>query len=426
MESNFTFRKTKTSVLLLTLALFLPVLIFAQTKHIVEVSNNKYSPKELQITVGDTVEWKNIQGYHNVNGKTSTFPSNPESFGNALGTGWTYKFVFNVPGKYDYQCDPHVGWGMVGKIEVKDAGGGDDDDKFILTVNFTGMTPHVGQTLWLAVKEKDSGKTVDRKSVTVSTAFTMELTGLEMGHSYWVDFFSDHNKNGIYDAPPADHAWRREVNNVAGNSVIDFAHNTGFTNIEWENMLTVHLMNMNPHVGQTLRLWVVDKETKIVVDSASTLVTADFPLVLYGIVSGKSYNVDFYADHNKNGQYDTPPTDHAWRLNLDNVVADTSLMFMHNTSFTDIFATTPVNQLEFMDVKIFPNPTSGKFYIEKNGVFESPVQVSVFDLTGKIRKNVVIDQNQNSVVDIEQLPSGIYFIDIKYSGKQSRSKLVKY
>ena len=80
MESNFKFRKTKTSVLLLTLALFLPGFIFPQTKHIVEVSNNKYSPKELQITVGDTVEWKNIQGYHNVNGKTSTYPANPERF----------------------------------------------------------------------------------------------------------------------------------------------------------------------------------------------------------------------------------------------------------------------------------------------------------------------------------------------------------
>ena len=400
--------------------------IVAQTKYVVEVSNNKYTPDELLITAGDTVEWKNIQGYHNVNGKTSVFPGNPESFGNGLGSGWTYKFVFNKPGKYDYQCDPHVGFGMTGKIEVKDAGGGDDEDKFILTVNFTGMTPHVGQTLWLKVKEKNSGKEVDRKSVTVSTAFSVIISGLEQGHSYFVDFYADHNKNGGYDAPPADHAWQREINNVTGNVIIDFAHNTNFTDINWVNSLTVHFMGMNPHIGQTLRLWVIDKETKIVIDSATTLVTADFPLVTYGIKSGKSYNIDFYADHNKNGGYDAPPTDHAWRLNLDNVTSDTALMFMHNTSFTDIFTTTANHNMEKVNVHMYPNPTKGKVYIDNGGLFNSDVRVSIFDITGKIRYQSVLSERQLNEIDIEHLPNGIYFIDLQDSGKQSTMKLVKY
>ena len=55
---------------------------------------------------------------HNVDGLQSVFPSNPESFGNDVGLGWTYEFVFNTPGTYDYHCDPHAIYGMVGKIIV--------------------------------------------------------------------------------------------------------------------------------------------------------------------------------------------------------------------------------------------------------------------------------------------------------------------
>ena len=65
-----------------------------------------YSPQFLTIQVGDTVRWTNTQGQHNVDGTTSTFPSNPEGFTSgdpALAT-WTFEFVFTIPGTYDYEC----------------------------------------------------------------------------------------------------------------------------------------------------------------------------------------------------------------------------------------------------------------------------------------------------------------------------------
>ena len=65
----------------------------AQTTHIVTVGDNFFSPAELTIQVGDTVEWQNIQGWHNVNGTQTTFPENPESFGNGTGTNWTFSHV---------------------------------------------------------------------------------------------------------------------------------------------------------------------------------------------------------------------------------------------------------------------------------------------------------------------------------------------
>jgi plastocyanin len=93
----------------------------AQINHTVTVQSNFFAPTSLTITQGDTVTWENLGGFHNVNGSQATYPDNPEGFinGNASGDSWTYSFVFNTPGTYDYQCDPHVGLGMTGQVIVE-------------------------------------------------------------------------------------------------------------------------------------------------------------------------------------------------------------------------------------------------------------------------------------------------------------------
>lgn len=93
--------------------------VLAQSKHFVDVTNNVFTPKELTVQVGDTVVWVNKEGFHNVNATTATYPSNPESFGNSTSQGWTFSHIFLTSGTYDYQCDPHVSVGMVGKVVVE-------------------------------------------------------------------------------------------------------------------------------------------------------------------------------------------------------------------------------------------------------------------------------------------------------------------
>ncbi|MFZ2900150.1 MAG: plastocyanin/azurin family copper-binding protein [Saprospiraceae bacterium] len=90
----------------------------AQTTHNVTVQNHSFNPANLSIQVGDTVRWTNNSGSHNVNGTTATFPSNPESFGNSVGTNWVFTHVFMTAGEYDYQCNPHAAMGMTGEITV--------------------------------------------------------------------------------------------------------------------------------------------------------------------------------------------------------------------------------------------------------------------------------------------------------------------
>lgn len=94
----------------------------AQTVHEVTVQSNFYDPATLTIAPGDIVTWTNLGGFHNVNGSTDAYPDNPEGFsnGSASSAAWTFEYTFDVPGTYQYQCDPHVGFGMVGTVIVQD------------------------------------------------------------------------------------------------------------------------------------------------------------------------------------------------------------------------------------------------------------------------------------------------------------------
>ncbi|MBT6294210.1 MAG: BspA family leucine-rich repeat surface protein [Candidatus Magasanikbacteria bacterium] len=98
---------------------------------VVNVSSNVFTPNNINIEVGQTVQWVNSGGFHNVNGSQDTFAENPESFSNGVASNdnWTFSHTFLVPGVYNYQCDPHAASGMVGTVTVAAAGGdGDGDD----------------------------------------------------------------------------------------------------------------------------------------------------------------------------------------------------------------------------------------------------------------------------------------------------------
>ncbi|MDA0737148.1 MAG: plastocyanin/azurin family copper-binding protein, partial [Bacteroidetes bacterium] len=86
-----------------------------------------YAPATLTINLGDTVNWYNEGGFHNVNAETSTITGedfyNPEAFSSSA-TSQTgaliYSHVFTIPGTYNYDCSigSHALNGMVGSINV--------------------------------------------------------------------------------------------------------------------------------------------------------------------------------------------------------------------------------------------------------------------------------------------------------------------
>ena len=207
-----------------------------------------------------------------------------------------------------------------------------------LTVNFSNMTPHVGQTLFIRVVDKATLKEVVRNTETISADFNLILDfALIPGKSYIVDFFADHNGNGKYDIPPADHAWRMEIDAAASNNQLSFSHNTDFTDIKWPSIFDLNLMSMTPHLNQLLELALIQADNNDEIDRVriESISSADFSVRFSGLEDGKNYKVIFYSDHNGNGIYDAPPADHAWELNFT-YTEGLSENFTHNTNFTNI------------------------------------------------------------------------------------------
>ncbi len=214
-----------------------------------------------------------------------------------------------------------------------------------LVLNFKDMTPHIGQKIELRIVDKadesEAGRSM-RPSVP-GAEFSIALNALEIGHSYWIDFYADLSGNGRYDAPPADHAWRLEVNNVQDHVTLDFTHNVNLTDIMWPadglHDFTLRLNDMTPHVGQLFELRIVDRDSdeEVARRSIPEIQNAVFEVNIAAILSNEgNYHVDFYADLSGNGSYDAPPADHAWRLDINGVEDDVTLDFTHNVNLTDI------------------------------------------------------------------------------------------
>ncbi len=208
-----------------------------------------------------------------------------------------------------------------------------------VTIHFTGMSPHLNQNLYLRVVDKGTLKETGRTMQQITTAdFDVVLDAVTAGRSYFIDFFADFNSNGLYDTPPADHAWRLELDNAAGNDELNFSHNTNFTDIKWVYMFTMNFTGMTPHVGQMLELRVEDNLTNKEVDRIKipSIASPDFTVQIPGLKLNTEYKAEFYADLNGNGIYDSPPTDHAWRVDFTDDSGDETIDFSHNTNFTDI------------------------------------------------------------------------------------------
>lgn len=90
--------------------------------HTVRVHGTEFTPDELTIQVGETVEWVFEGGGHNV--FVSEAPEESDWDGTeGTGThpqGHVHKYRFTVPGTYEYNCSPHSHLGMEGTIIVED------------------------------------------------------------------------------------------------------------------------------------------------------------------------------------------------------------------------------------------------------------------------------------------------------------------
>ena len=91
-----------------------------------------------------------------------------------------------------------------------------------------------------------------------------------------------------------------------------------------------------------------------------------------------------------------------------------------NYGLVKVYQSAVVNSEHKSDPKIslFPNPTTGKIYLE----YESEVDYNVTNLLGSVLN---ISRTQNGEIDISNLPNGVYIIQLDDGKRRHSSKIIK-
>jgi len=81
------------------------------------------------------------------------------------------------------------------------------------------------------------------------------------------------------------------------------------------------------------------------------------------------------------------------------------------------------------DLSVFPNPSNGEFIIKYDVTKRADVRVDIYDLKGTLIRNVVNTAGQYEgkyqiPVNLNELPSGIYIVDLTNNGKRFTEKVV--
>jgi plastocyanin len=82
--------------------------------------NLVFDPETFEVAAGDTVRWVWDSPGHNVSPGSqpddADWPGDDES---TYGSDHTDAYTFDVPGSYEYHCDPHQSAGMTGSFTVR-------------------------------------------------------------------------------------------------------------------------------------------------------------------------------------------------------------------------------------------------------------------------------------------------------------------
>ncbi|MFH0734997.1 MAG: T9SS type A sorting domain-containing protein [bacterium] len=283
-----------------------------------------------------------------------------------------------------------------------------------LTVKFSNMATHAGQKLFIRVVDisnmTETGRTVVNS---VSDVFDVVFPAVISGNSYYVDFFVDVNNNGLYDSPPTDHTYRIQLNNALGNDMLNFAHNTSFTDIVWKYNLTFNLSGMSPHLDQLFEARLIDNTTnkEILRKRVEAINSGNFSMTFPVLENNSQYRLEFYADVNKNGVYNSPPVDHAWQEIYTNNAGDFTLQFTHNTSFSDIpwkplltlnlLSMSPHlgQQFELRVVKKTDNTELDRIKLNSINTLSFSVQIPQIESSTEYNIDFYVDVNGNKLYD---------------------------
>jgi PKD repeat protein len=92
-----------------------------------------------------------------------------------------------------------------------------------------------------------------------------------------------------------------------------------------------------------------------------------------------------------------------------------------------IFGLTPTNDPNTEGgLKIYPNPTNGLLYLDFKDVQSLDFQIVISNIQGKILKSQKLNKELLQVVDMNDLPKGIYFLEFKNKEERFIRKVIRY
>lgn len=107
-------KKVYSKIRLLGAALLLSGSSFA-TNHMIEVEDFEFNPRNLLVSVGDTVTWFWHDGFHTTT--SEVIPAGAAGWDSPISsTTPSFSYVVNHPGTYTYFCQPHQSMGMTGSF----------------------------------------------------------------------------------------------------------------------------------------------------------------------------------------------------------------------------------------------------------------------------------------------------------------------
>ncbi|MDF1696335.1 MAG: lamin tail domain-containing protein [Saprospiraceae bacterium] len=378
--------------------------------HIVEVSSNVFTPADITIQVDESVRWINTGGFHNVNGGTDVYPDNPEGFSNgaASGDAWTFDYTFTIPGVYDYQCDPHVGLGMVGTVTVE----GDVepviptyDIGVVNTINSDGVGDSIG---------------VECIVVGVSHGANLRGGGLQFA---LIDASGD--ALGLFSGGNLGYTYAEGDELKVTGSISQF---NGLLQID---ATAVEVLSSGNDLTGPVVVDVLDEstESKLVQINGLTMMNAsDWE------IDGSSFNADFMnadgdvftirvdSDTEVAG-WDPGPTSGIWNIAGIGGQFDSDSPFLSGYQIypryiTDFALVLNVEDELDVEIAIYPNPAQHYINVFSEVTFD---KYYIYSIQGQL----VAKSTFTNLIDVNELSNGSYILIVEKDGKSKSISFVK-
>jgi len=365
-------------MLMITLVVSLPAMA---TKHTIKVQNYTFLPSALSgVNVGDTIHWLWVSGTHTTT--STTIPSGAATWDHPMtSSSQTYDYKVLVSGVYNYQCTPHAAMGMVASFTVSSAAtlsvtpGNQNVGANAGSTSFSVATGSswsaVSNATWCTVTASGTGNgtiTADYTSNTSVSVRTAVITVTVSGLPVQTTTVTQSGAAPVLNVTPSN----QNVTSTAGEASFAVTSNTSWTstsNVSW----------------------------------CSTTAS--------GLENGS-----LIASYQEN-------TGSAPRVATITVMVDG--LSPKTITVTQDGSGVGISELTQGPLLMYPNPTEGLVTLNPGEDMKMPVNISIYDISGKpIIRNVISDKKEVRY-DLSAYPEGVYFVRIISGEKIMTGRLIR-